>query len=627
MKRHFFKHLSFLLAVILISGCLSLTGCINIHWDPQETALIPIRESSPQEPAGAASSGEDTAAGAYFKTPWHADINYGDMEYKRYDSGIFNSAKSDFLSAIESGTETFSEIEEKYGALYKEVLYAATMCYLAEIRFYEDTLDQTWADEYNYSNDIYLDISNQACAAVSKALQSGYAGDLKAYLGEETAQAFLSYEEMSDREIELLERENELSTQYEQLICQDVSVSVDNAKWTFSDLEDRMHSLSEDDYYKICFALEAEQNAQVGGIFLELVDIRTELAHMYGYDSFADYAYDYVYNRDYTTADAGAFCDAVKNSLAPAYFSTIAYSDAMYYEFGGNTDFQTEKLLSILKEYGGRISPELSAAADYLSEYSLYSIGPSSEKADTGYVATLPYYQEPFLFNKTYGTPEDVCDTVHEFGHFVDAYYNQENNFLVDLCSYDISEVHSQGLECLFDAYYDEIFSEEEALPARIQHLDGLLSSIIMGCIEDEFQQAVYANPDMTLEEINRTYYDIYLSYGLDYEGDRGMDYEWMYVNHTFTAPMYYISYATSALTALDIWGEAQKSHTVAADKYLNFMSYGAYNYGYIELLDRCGFGNFTQAGYVGNVTDPVIDELHFLINEYSMQDTALQAS
>lgn len=619
MMRHFRKKLSFLLAAILIAGSLSLTGCINIYLDSEEESSV--------EPSAGAGTAADLTASAYFKTPWHADVNYNDMEYAKYDSGTFDSVKSDFLSAVESGTAAFSEIQEKYEALYNEVLYAATMYTLAEIKFYGDTSDQTWAGEYDYSYDTYLVIADQACTAVCEALQSGYADDLTAFLGKDAAEAFLEYEEMNGREAELWDRENELTTQYEQLIGQDVSVSIDGTEWTFSDLEDQIDSLSEDGYYKIYYALEAAQNAQAGEIFLELVDIRTELAQMYGYDSYADYAYENVYARDYTTADTAAFCDTVKNSVAPAYFSSIAYSDAMYYEFGSSTDFQTDELIAILKEYGGRISPELSAAADYLSEYSLYNIGPGGADSDTGYVTALPYYHEPFLFNSTYGTPQDLYDTAHEFGHFVDAYYNQENNYLVDLYSYDISEVHSQGLECLFDTYHDEIFPAGEALPARIQHLGNLLGTIVSGCIEDEFQQAVYADPDMTLEEINQTYYDVYLSYGLEYEGDNGMDYEWIYINHTFTAPMYYISYATSAATALDIWADAQTSPADAIDKYLKFMSYGAYDYGYLELLDLCGFGNFTQDGYVEEVAQPVIDKLLFLSDEYAMQDSALFAS
>ena len=623
MRHQFRKQLSFLLAAILIAGCLSLTGCINIFLDPEGKILANTEESSSPHISSSAGNPTDATANAYFTSPWHADINYNDMEYTKYDIGTFDSAKSDFLSAVESGTAAFSEIQEKYDVLYKEILYAATMYSLAEIKFYDDTSNQTWADEYNYSYDTYLDIADQASAAVSKALKSSYADDLKAYLGEDAAETFLEYEEMNDREVELCDRESKLITQYEQIIGQEVSVSIDGTEWTFSDLADQTDLLSEDDYYKITYALEAKQNAQVGGIFLELVDIRTELAQIYGYDSYADYAYENVYVRDYTTSDAAAFCDTVKNWFAPTFFSTIAYSDAMYYEFGSDTDFSTEQLLVILKEYGGRISPEVSAASDYLSEYSLFSIGQSDSDSSTGYVTTLPYYQQPFLFNNTYGAPGDVSDTVHEFGHFVDAYYNQENNFLVDLSSYDISEVHSQGLECLFDTYYDEIFPAGDALPARVQHLGNLLGTVVSGCIEDEFQQTVYADPDMTLEEINQTYYDIYSSYGLEYEGDNGMDYEWIYISHTFTAPMYYISYATSALTALDIWADAQTSQADAIDIYLKFMSYGAYDYGYLELLELCGFGNFTQTGYIGNVTQPVIDELQFLSNEYSMQDSA----
>jgi hypothetical protein len=56
-------------------------------------------------------------------------------------------------------------------------------------------------------------------------------------------------------------------------------------------------------------------------------------------------------------------------------------------------------------------------------------------------------------------------------------------------------------------------------------------------------------------------------------------------------------------------------------------MSYGAYDYGYLELLDLCGFGNFTQDEYVEETTQAVIDKLAFLSDEYGAQDSELWAS
>ena len=83
----------------------------------------------------------------------------------------------------------------------------------------------------------------------------------------------------------------------------------------------------------------------------------------------------------------------------------------------------------------------------------------------------------------------------------------------------------------------------------QISSITDLLYSIISGCCEDEFQQKVFENPDMSIEEMNQLHSDLYAEY-LGFP----MPYEWVEIHHHFETPFYYISYATSALSALDLW-------------------------------------------------------------------------
>ena len=66
------------------------------------------------------------------------------------------------------------------------------------------------------------------------------------------------------------------------------------------------------------------ETPSAGQIFLELISVRNELAQIYGYDTFADYAYDVYYGRDYTPADAAALCEAIK-PYAVRYFKNCCY--------------------------------------------------------------------------------------------------------------------------------------------------------------------------------------------------------------------------------------------------------------------------------------------------------------
>ncbi len=88
--------------------------------------------------------------------------------------------------------------------------------------------------------------------------------------------------------------------------------------------------------------------------------------------------------------------------------------------------------------------------------------------------------------------------------------------------------------------------------------------------MHDEFQTAVYQNPDMTLEEINRLFKDISERYGYAYGPDETESYIWVDIAHTFRSPMYYIGYATSALSALDLWLWFLEDRDAAVETYMD---------------------------------------------------------
>jgi oligoendopeptidase F len=103
------------------------------------------------------------------------------------------------------------------------------------------------------------------------------------------------------------------------------------------------------------------------------------------------------------------------------------------------------------------------------------------------------------------------------------------------------------------------------------------LYAIVTGCMEDEFQQRVYANPGMTLEQMNRLYAQLATAYGMEeVYGFSGM--EWVLIPHSFQSPMYYISYAVSMVAALQLWEEQQTSEAEAWEAYWGIMMRGSYS-------------------------------------------------
>ena len=93
-----------------------------------------------------------------------------------------------------------------------------------------------------------------------------------------------------------------------------------------------------------------------------------------------------------------------------------------------------------------------------------------------------------------------LLSVFHEFGHFASVYYDPtpslfQNGYV------DVSEIQSQGMQMLLMTFSDDMFGYAgRAMEAEA--VSDLLDSIIAGAMMDEFETAVYAEPDMTLEDL-----------------------------------------------------------------------------------------------------------------------------
>lgn len=162
---------------------------------------------------------------------------------------------------------------------------------------------------------------------------------------------------------------------------------------------------------------------------------------------------------------------------------------------------------------------------------------------------------------------------------------NPVPDLLLSVGSLDIFEIHSTGMEALSTGWYEDIYGEDADL-SRIRFLDSALYTVFSGCLFDEFQRVVYADPSLTPEQISQTFVTIARSYGLRSFGKEFSHY-WMQVNHNFESPFYYISYAVSMLASLQIYEMAENDWAAAAGFYNDLVSLGAFDYTYCELLDK----------------------------------------
>ena len=219
------------------------------------------------------------------------------------------------------------------------------------------------------------------------------------------------------------------------------------------------------------------------------------------------------------------------------------------------------------------------------------------ESSFTTYFAN---YSSPFMFTAWEDSFYNTGTLIHELGHYTNYFVSPASGWSVSE-SLDLAEVDSQGLELLMTAYFDRLYGSDEAAEAALaSRLSDALYSVLSGCMEDEFQQAVYADPDMTLEEMNALYYKLAQEYGFaDLYGYTGC--EWTMIPHTFQTPMYYISYATSMIASLELWDLAQTDADAARNAYLTILQRGPYT-DFRETLVAAGLADPLSADTIADI-------------------------
>lgn len=546
------KRIALLLAAAMLS--LILCGCA----DDAETAGA-VRGDGSVSDALATGLGvtvpEDETGRFASADGIHADVDYADMTWYIYDAAELLD-KAARLGETADGKEA----ADLYDWLMAEYAKVYTFDNLAYIDFYAHPGDETLSDACRQLDSVLNEVNDALCTALSDALDGPAGSALRSYIGEDKATALVGYDEQTDRQREITERVSELTLQYNALI---------------------MEYLSYD-----------EETEKIGALYRELVDLHNEEAQIVGYKDYADYAYEASYGRDFTPDDAAALCEAVK-PYARQYFGSLYYNEATYADFSADTDLTERELVGLVTQYMPRVSDDAAKAAAYMEKHGLYFMDSAERVSDLGFTTTLDQYNAPFIYLALYGDQNDIQSMFHEFGHYYDAYVNPVPDLLLSVGSLDIFEIHSTGMEALSTGWYEDIYGEDADL-ARIRFLDSALYTVFSGCLFDEFQRVVYADPSLTPEQISQTFVTIARSYGLRSFGKEFSHY-WMQVNHNFESPFYYISYAVSMLASLQIYEMAENDWAAAADFYNDLVSLGAFDYTYCELLDKVGLECFTD--------------------------------
>lgn len=550
------------LAILLLAAFVILCVACGETPAPLPTESTPTAETTPAETTAETSS----AKIGYFDEVTHEPV--GELTYK----GATRQETED-LSA-EAKTLAAANETERFGDVYRSITATLYSLYtdmsLASIESTRDAGNfeaaeryRRLADDLNRANDTFL-------TAMHEIALSDCPDALRATVDEETFDGFVEYSpENSETLLALFDEEKKLEQDYEALLA--------TANPTRSPLK---------------FAM----------IYVKLVNLRKEIASVSGYDSYAEYAYEVIYARDYTPEDAKTIWKMAKNEIIRFYAGIYDQISDAFTALGGigDTVCPTEDdLLAALEAGALALSPEVYDAFCFMKENDLCDLAVDEKKLGSSYTTYLPDYGVPYLFITPMKSYYDYLTVFHEFGHYL-AYFYHGSDPIFYTSDYDLAELQSQGMEAMFTMFYEDVFGEY-ANAVRMLELYSMVDSVLQGALYDEFQQRVFAEEDLTPARVGEIYAECWTDFGfLPYDGYQN---EWAQVIHNFESPFYYISYAVSALPSLDLMARVAEDSDAALDLYLRIAAIDSELFYLSEALEEVGLADPFSDGYGGTLT------------------------
>lgn len=463
-----------------------------------------------------------TGCGIFERLQPAPKLTFADLAYTRPDMQAIEQLRSEAVETAQEGKRLaamVSLVQEFYAAY--DAFY--TNYYLASIYYDCDMTDESWQAEYEFCTNASLQVDTMLDEIYRAMAKSDLRQSLEApaFFGEDF---FVGYEGESPYDegyMALAERENQLENSYYELYAQ-----TSEGNYT------------QEEFYETY----GQSFAQ---LYADLIAVRQEMAAYFGYESYAQLAYDMYYYREYSPEETAAYMQEIAAELGQMYRNTY---DRAEWNWGAAASVEAAAL-GYVRKAAQAMGGNIQQAFTQMEEGKFYHISPGSNKYDGAYEVFFSAYGQPFIFAQTYRANVDKLTVVHEFGHYVHDYVCQGT-----YASLDVREVMSQTMEYLSTLY------GEDGAAERYKLLDGL-SVLVENACYTLFELRAYElkGEELNPERLAELYEQTCLEFGLTWDVPLGFT----DIEHYFAYPMYVSSYVYSADVAFQIY-QQEKAQTGA---------------------------------------------------------------
>lgn len=517
-------------------------------------------------------------------------MHFKDMPYERVDYETVEKRYQQLTKEMEearSGGECLEALRKR-----QELVADMTPMELCYVRHDMDVNDAFYAAEQEYYDEVgpkLTDLSNRFEQAM---LRSPYRSCLEQAVGRQ-AFAIMEANQQAYQSglIGLIQEENNLLSRHNQLTSTAVVV------WNGADVKrslmtPELQSKERETRKAASLAVSASWEAQrqeLEELYDKLVKIRDAQAKQLGFQNYVELSYYRMNRIGYDSKDVSFFREQVKRYLVPILVQMeerrrkrigleqlYTYDNSIFFLEGNPVPlYDTEGCLEAARRMYTQISPETAEFIAFMLDNGLYDVEIRDGKRGGGYMTFFEKYHAPFIMANFDGTTENVYIMCHEGGHAFQGYLKRNEPFR-ERCwlTSEAAETHAMAME-FFAWPYMELFFGDRAKDYRTMHLEDALRLIARECEQDEFQQLVYENPQMSKEERNALWASLERSYfpGREYDGDTNLESGcgWQRIQHMYQWPFYAIDYALAQVCALEYLHWMKEDLSGAWKSYLTF--------------------------------------------------------
>lgn len=542
-------------------------------------------------------------------------ITFNDYQYARPDMDDFKKDFNELLAQFHAAqtVEAQSDIIASINKLQNRFSTASNICY---IRASIDTNDEFYKAERDYIDEVSPQYEDLVTDYYKALTTSKFRDELEAKWGKQLFDlADYQIKGFSKETIDLMQKENKLSSEYQQLVAS-AQIDFNGETYTLAQLGPFAES---DDRDVRKAAMEARfdffkaHEAEFDRIYDDLVKVRHEMAVKMGYKNYVELGYVLMNRVDYNADMVKKYRDQIRDVVVP--YATelrerqakrigvdkLKFYDESYSFKTGNAKPKgdAEWIVANGKKMYSELSRETDEFFNFMLDRNLMDLVAKKGKEGGGYCTFIEDYNSPYIFSNFNGTSGDIDVLTHEAGHAFQVYSSRNIGIPEYLWpTYESCEIHSMSME-FFTWPWMDLFFKEDVDKYKFSHLAESLLFLPYGVAVDEFQHVVYENPEMTPAERKAAWKKIEQTYlphrdydGYDYLENGGV---WQRQQHIYNSPFYYIDYTLAQVCAFQFWKRDREDHEDAWKDY-------------IHLCRQGGSKSFTQLVAEANLVSPFED-------------------